>query len=90
MPKIDPVANRDSGVILAMKLVVELSPNRGWATILSLMIDAGESCQRFMEATISKIPAQYIECDEQWAFVFCKRRTAEQNGFNTEECGDRY
>ena len=59
-------------------------------TILGLMVEAGESCRRFMEASISKVPAQYIECDEQWAFIFCKRRTAEAKGFNTEECGDRY
>ncbi len=59
-------------------------------TILSLMVEAGESCRRFMEANIIKVPAETIECDEQWAFIFCKRKTAERLGKNTEVCGDRY
>ncbi|MFO1043260.1 MAG: DDE-type integrase/transposase/recombinase [Planctomycetaceae bacterium] len=59
-------------------------------TILSLVVEAGESCQRFMESNIVKYPAATIECDEQWAFIFCKRKTAERLGKNTEQCGDRY
>ncbi len=59
-------------------------------TILSLMIEAGENCRRFMEARIRKVPAAMVECDEQWAFIFCKRKTAERLGHNTEVCGDRY
>ena len=59
-------------------------------TILSLMIEAGESCRRFMESTIVKHPCEYIEADEQWAFVGCKRKTAERLKKNTEVCGDRY
>jgi transposase-like protein len=58
-------------------------------TILSLMVEAGENCARFMEASIRKVPAKYLELDEQWAFVFCKRKTAERLG-KTEQCGDRY
>lgn len=58
--------------------------------ILSIMIQAGESCSRFMEANISKVPAKTVECDEQWAFIFCKRRTAERLGKVSAEVGDRY
>lgn len=59
-------------------------------TILGLMLESGESARRFMESQIVKHPAEYIECDEQWAFVGCKRKTAERLGKNTDECGDRY
>ena len=59
-------------------------------TILSLMVEAGENCRRFMERSIRKVPAAVVECDEQWAFVFCKRKTAERLGRNTEFGGDRY
>ena len=64
----------------------------GMATdaILSIMVEAGESCRRFMEASIVKHPCKYVEADEQWAFVGCKRKTAERLGKNTEVCGDRY
>ena len=59
-------------------------------TILGLVVEAGESCQRFMEANIVKVPAEVVECDEQWAFVFMKRKTAERKGINSDDVGDRY
>ena len=58
--------------------------------ILSVMIEVGESCRHFMESSIVKHPAEYIECDEQWAFILCKRKTAERLGKDTTICGDRY
>lgn len=58
-------------------------------TILSLMVEAGENCRRFMETVIHDIPAQSVECDEQWAFIFCKRKTAERLGRGAD-VGDRY
>ena len=59
-------------------------------TILELMIEAGESCHRFMELQIVKHPTDMVECDEQWAFVGMKRKTAERLNRDTEVCGDRY
>lgn len=59
-------------------------------TILGLMVQAGEACARFMEQSIRKVPAETVECDEQWAFIAMKRRTAERKGINGEEVGDRY
>lgn len=58
-------------------------------TILSLMVEAGENCRRFMEGVIVKHPSAYIECDEQWAFVGMKRKTAERLG-RGDDVGDRY
>ena len=58
-------------------------------TIMSLMVEAGESCRRFMKTTIRDIPSQFVECDEQWAFIFCKRKTAERLG-KGPDVGDRY
>src|SRR6476620_7365704 len=58
-------------------------------TIMGLIIDAGESCRRFMEKTITKISADVLELDEQWAFVFCKRKHADRMGYD-ESVGDRY
>lgn len=59
-------------------------------TILGLMVQAGESCRKFMEATIRNHESQYIECDEQWAFIGMKRKTAERLNRDTEVVGDRY
>jgi transposase-like protein/IS1 family transposase len=58
-------------------------------SILAIMVQAGENCRRFTEATIRNVPAGTIECDEQWSFVGCKQKTATRllkgRGF-----GDRY
>ena len=59
-------------------------------TILGLMIQAGESCRTFMESTIVKHPASTIEVDEQWAFILCKRKTAERRGYDESKVGDCY
>lgn len=58
-------------------------------TVLKIMVQAGESCRAFTESKIRNVPAGTIECDEQWAFVGCKQKTAnlklKGRGF-----GDRY
>lgn len=58
-------------------------------TIMAIMVQAGESCRKFTEATIRNVAVEQVECDEQWAFVGCKQRTAnllrKGRGF-----GDRY
>jgi len=59
-------------------------------TILGLMVQAGESCRRFMEATIRNQTVAMVECDEQWAFVGCKRKTALKLGRDESIVGDRY
>ena len=59
-------------------------------TIIGLMIQAGESCRAFMESKIVNRPAAMIEVDEQWAFIFCKRRTAERLGYDETQVGDCY
>jgi transposase-like protein len=56
---------------------------------MGIMVAAGESCRAFMEKTIRKCPAQVLELDEQWAFVFCKRKHADRMGYD-ESVGDRY
>ena len=59
-------------------------------TILGLMIQTGESCRRFMEKAITNVVVNTVECDEQWAFIGMKRKTAERLGRDTAVVGDRY
>ena len=58
-------------------------------TILGIMVQAGEQCAAFLAKAIVKHPAAQIECDEQWAFVGMKRKTAERLG-RGDDVGDRY
>lgn len=62
----------------------------GRNTIIDLMVEAGEACQRFMESQIINYRCEHVEVDEQWAFVAMKRKTAERLGRNQTYCGDRY
>lgn len=47
-------------------------------SVLAIMVQAGESCRKFTDGKIRNVPAGTIECDEQWAFVGCKQKTAER------------
>jgi IS1 family transposase/transposase-like protein len=58
-------------------------------TIIGLLVDAGERCQRFLERQISKLPVGDIEGDEIWAFIGCKEKTRERNNY-AEIFGDAY
>lgn len=57
--------------------------------VLSILVQAGESCRRFTEAKIQNMNVEMVECDEQWAFVGCKQRTAERLR-KGRMYGDRY
>lgn len=58
-------------------------------TILSVFVDAGERCQRFLEETIRDVPVEDVQADEIWAFVGCKEKTRERNNY-AEYFGDAY
>lgn len=60
-------------------------------TILRAMIQAGEQCRAFMEANIHGVKAEQVELDEQWAFIYCKARTAKFIGRAEDSgVGDSY
>jgi IS1 family transposase len=58
-------------------------------TILRLVVQAGDQCAYFLEKRLINIPADEIQCDEQWTFVFAKEKTARRKHL-AYECGDNY
>lgn len=58
-------------------------------TIMGLMVQAGEQCQRFLAGTIQNHPFADIQIDEQWGFVGCKEKTAILKHYGPG-CGDAY
>ncbi len=44
------------------------------ATILKLLVLAGEKCERIMAEKIRNVKVQDVECDELWSFVGCKNK----------------
>ena len=59
-------------------------------TICDLVLTAGENCQRWLEATVRKLPAATIELDELWDFIRLKSRTKERLGRMAEDEGDSW
>ena len=57
-------------------------------TILSLMLTAAKSAQRVLEAKISNVKANYVECDEVWCFVAKKAKRVRKS--DPAEFGDQW
>lgn len=41
-------------------------------TVLGLLVDLGEACERFHDETVRGLRAERVQCDEIWAFNYCK------------------
>ena len=57
------------------------------ATILKVLAVAGTRCERLLESKINHLPVSDVQCDEMWAFVFCKEK---RNHTGDPERGDAY
>lgn len=58
-------------------------------TILELLVQVGEKCERFMQENIRSVQADEIQCDEIWQYIFCKAATAEREKY-VGGCGDSW
>ncbi|HVF59550.1 MAG TPA: hypothetical protein VNJ70_07050 [Thermoanaerobaculia bacterium] len=45
------------------------------ATLLRLLVETGERCERLLEERISGLPVEHVEADELWTWVGAKART---------------
>jgi IS1 family transposase len=62
----------------------------GQSTLLTLLLQAGQGCEQFLNDMIVGVPCNSVQCDELWSFVYCKERTRERHGWNEDEIGDCY
>ena len=58
-------------------------------TIMGLLVDAGERCQRFLDREVQRVPVDDVQADEIWGFVGCKEKTRERRNY-AELFGDAY
>jgi IS1 family transposase len=58
-------------------------------TILSVLVEAGEACERFLSRTLRNIKVDDVEADEIWSFVHCKEKTRLAKGYG-ETRGDAW
>jgi IS1 family transposase len=59
-------------------------------TILSLLVLAGEKCERLMDERIKGVPVQDVEADEIWGFVGMKKMRRLAKGITDPHVGDAY
>ena len=46
-------------------------------TVLKLLVDVGEACEKFHNETVKDIPSRKVQCDEIWSFVYCKDKAVD-------------
>ena len=57
-------------------------------TVLKLLVDAGEACALYHDEHVRNIKAAHIQCDEIWAFCYCKQKTVDRQNVLQEGAGD--
>jgi transposase-like protein/IS1 family transposase len=59
-------------------------------TVLRLLAQVGEGCERMLEETIKGVAVQDIEADELWTYIVCKNATVSRNKITDPDAGDAY
>lgn len=59
-------------------------------TIVKLLVQAGEKCERLLNDKIKALPVRHVQADEIWGFVGMKNRTKHQNKVEDAELGTCY
>ena len=57
-------------------------------TVTRLVVDAGEACIDIHNERVRNVPARSVQCDEIWAFVHSKQRTAPYARGAIDSAGD--
>lgn len=59
-------------------------------TILRLLVQVGEGCERLLSDLVKGIAVRDVQGDEVWGYVRCKEGTKERRGIADPEAGDAY
>jgi len=57
-------------------------------TIMSLLVEAGAHCEKFMDASMRQLPCKRVQCDELWSFVAKKQKRVRKD--DPAEFGDQW
>ena len=57
-------------------------------TVTKLLIDAGRACAIYHDEHMREIEADYIQCDEIWAYCYAKQKTVDNAEWYREGAGD--
>jgi transposase-like protein/IS1 family transposase len=59
-------------------------------TILRLLVQVGEGCERMLAETVKAVPVDDVQADEVWTYIRCKQATRERKGITDPDAGDSY
>ena len=59
-------------------------------TVLRLLVDLGEGCERLLSETIQGVPVEDVQADEIWTFIHAKAKTVERKKIAAADAGDAY
>ena len=59
-------------------------------TILKLLVQVGEGCERMLAETVKAVPVRDVQADELWTYIRCKQGTRERNKIADPDAGDAY
>ena len=62
--------------------------NCGINTVKCVVVAAGKACIAYHDMHVRDVPAQVVQCDEIWAFLYAKRRNVEHAVAAPGEAGD--
>ncbi len=57
-------------------------------TVTKLLVDLGEACSDFQDATLRDLPCTTVQCDEIWAYCYAKQKNVPQEHQGTFGYGD--
>lgn len=59
-------------------------------TVLRLLRQAGDGCERLLGELVRDVKVKDVECDEIWTYVRCKEATKKRKNIQDLEAGDTY
>jgi IS1 family transposase/transposase-like protein len=59
-------------------------------TILRLLVQVGEGCERMLTETIKDVPVKDVQADEIWSYIRCKQATRERKQIADPDAGDAF
>jgi IS1 family transposase len=68
----------------AVARIVDVSFN----TVAKVLVDAGVACAEMHDELVRDVPAKRVQCDEIWAFSYCKQRTVPSAKAAPADAGD--
>lgn len=59
-------------------------------TILRLLVQVGEGCEKMLAETVKAVPVKDVQADELWTYIRCKQGTRDRRKITDPDAGDAY